>query len=442
MTKGLLSSEWGARLGDFTQLIVGFSGGLDSTVLLHVLASHSSLRTKLVAVHINHGLSENALYWQSHCEGFCLNLGIDFFAQSVQLDRFSNIEEQARTARYAVFSSLLNDQGCLILAHHRDDQAETLLLQLFRGAGVDGLAAMTELGTLGFGALARPFLSCARKQLEHYAAIHELTWVEDESNQNVRYSRNYLRQKIMPLLVEQWPGVVGTIARTATHCQQARSNLDELARNDCQELLLPTASLCINHLKSLDFIRVTNVLRVWLKKNQVQLPSTRTFQRLIDEVIEASSNASPIVAWGKVQVRRYRDCIFLNTKHKIDLPSCTDWAEFPHPLVLANTLIVSARKAQQGLMLPQGATVQVRFRQGGELLCWHGQTKQLKKLLQEWEVPPWLRGSIPLIYIHDQLAAVVGYAVSDLFFSKNQPSCWELGVATICITDPIRQSFE
>ena len=184
MIKSLLSLEWLSRLNHFNTIFIGLSGGLDSTVLLHVLVSHPSLFPKLVPVHVNHGLSENADYWQIHCEQFCHKLDLSLITRSVQFNREANIEEGARIARYSVFSSLITAQDCLILGHHLDDQAETLLLQLFRGAGIDGLAAMSELSQFGLGKLARPFLNHSRAQLEHYADLHQLSWIEDESNQD------------------------------------------------------------------------------------------------------------------------------------------------------------------------------------------------------------------------------------------------------------------
>lgn len=427
MTKLLLNAEWTTRLDEFTQLIVGFSGGLDSTVLLHLLASYPSLGPKLLAVHINHGISKNASSWQSHCEQFCFNLGIRFLSRSVQFNRCANIEEEARTARYQVFSSLLTATDCLILAHHREDQAETVLLQLFRGAGVDGLAAMTELSSLGLGSIARPLLSHSRAELESYAARHELKWVEDESNQEINYSRNYLRHQIMPLLLTKWPGVTGNLARTASHCQQAKANLDELAVSDYPELLVARKALFIDPLRTLSIERITNVLRVWLKRNHIQLPATTTFQRLIHEVINANADANPLVSWDGIEVRRYQHYLYVDNKKVINLATAIEWAEFPSPLVLTEyNLHLIAKKVDEGLVVPQNTAVIIRFRQGGEHFCWHGQTKQLKKLFQEWTIPPWLRDTIPLVYIDNQLAAVVGYAVSDLFYSKNSSQCWQL----------------
>lgn len=474
----LLNTEWLSRLSHFNKLIVGFSGGLDSTVLLHVLASYPTLFAKLVAVHVNHGISARAPHWQAHCEQFCHHLDIPLITQSVQFDRSANIEERARIARYAVFSSLMTEQNCLILGHHLDDQAETVLLQLFRGAGVDGLAAMSDWGKLGLGGMARPFLNHSRTQLENYAVLHQLRWIEDESNQDINYSRNYLRQQIIPLLKKKWPGVVGNIARTAIHCQQAKRNLDSLAEGDSRLISkhakerevqedmegrtatytpvkenLSTLStkqfstpdevgnkgnaseensdvllnnfLLITPLKELSRDRLVNLLRVWLKNNRVQLPSTATFERLIDEVIFASSDAIPEVSWTEVIVRRYQRHLYIDRKSINKLPSCIEWSVFPLPLIIADLEInLLAKKSTQGLVAPPNAKISVRFRQGGEEFVWHGQTKRLKKLFQEWGVPPWLRERIPLVYFNDTLAAVVGYAMSDLFFSKESADAW------------------
>ncbi|KTD47636.1 tRNA lysidine(34) synthetase TilS [Legionella quateirensis] len=429
MTKQLFNSRWVSHLEQFKKLIVGFSGGLDSTVLLHALYSQSSLRNKLLAVHINHGISPNALSWQNHCETFCINAGIPFISETVDFDRSANLEERARNARYEVFTSLLSNLDCLLLGHHMDDQAETVLLQLFRGAGVDGLAAMMESGSFGSGALARPLLTCFRKQLEQYAAFYELTWIEDESNQDEQYSRNFIRQQIIPSLAAKWPGVVGNIARAASHCQQARLNLDELAIMDCSQLLTPSTLLRIETLKSLSVERLSNVVRVWLKKNHLQLPAAATFDRLIHEVVFASEDAMPLVSWDAVQIRRYKDSLYIVPAKEINLPACIEWTDFPQPLKFGDTgSCLLAQKALEGIRISNDAKIHIQFRQGGESFCWHGQTKQLKKLFQDWGIPPWLRQNIPLVYINGQLAAVIGYAVSDLYFTNNSSEAWSLSM--------------
>ncbi len=427
MTKPFLNPQWISRLKDFSRLIVGFSGGLDSTVLLHVLASQPSLHNKLVAMHVNHGISVNAFSWEKHCADFCQNNGINYISRSVEFDRSANIEEGARNARYGVFSSFLSNNECLLLGHHLDDQAETVLLQLFRGAGVDGLAAMTESSSLGAGTVCRPFLSISRQDIEHYAIAHQLNWINDESNQDIHYSRNYLRHQVVPLIAAKWPGVIGNIARTAGHCQQASSNLDELALLDCSEL--NTSALFVGSIKLLNLDRVTNILRAWLKRNEVRLPSSKTLQRIIHEVIFADEDANPLVSWSTIHIRRYQSYLYLDRNPDVPPPLSIDWVDFPNPLKLKHMgTVLTAHKEDEGLKIPCGTIVTVQFRQGGESFVWHGQTKQLKKLMQQWGVPPWCRDKTPLIYINGQLAAVVGYAVSDLFFVKNASDTWFIDI--------------
>lgn len=429
MVKNLLDDSWVIRLNQFHRLIVGFSGGLDSTVLLHVLTTHPALSRRIVAIHINHGISPNATAWQVHCENVCNLFGVRFEACLIEFDQSANLEERARNARYRVFSDALSEMDCLLLGHHLNDQAETVLLQLFRGAGVDGLAAMPELIAFGVGILARPLLHLSREQLKDYALANQLTWIEDESNTDLKYSRNFLRQQIIPMLQSKWPGVVRNIARTATHCQQARTSLDELAIRDCPSLTEPLTVLPIKPLMSLSFDRINNVLRVWLRKNQVKLPSTATLRRLIDEVILSRHDAMPKVSWGNVLIQRYQGHLYLDNQDAAHRVTRLDWNDFPNELNLSSNLsqpcLLSARHSKQGVLIPNGALIQVKFRQGGELFSWHGQTKQLKKLFQDWQVPPWRRDRIPLVYINHQLAAVVGYAISDTFYTNDSPMAWE-----------------
>lgn len=429
MTKPLFTRDWIHRLDDYERLVVGFSGGLDSTVLLHALAFEVGLCHKLLAVHIHHGLSDNADAWQRHCENSCLNWGVAFHTTTVLFNRQSNIEEEARDARYAIFSSLLTKKDALLLGHHLGDQAETVLLQLFRGAGIEGLSAMTESGSLGLGCVLRPFLSHDRPVLEDYARAHNLIWVDDESNQDNAYSRNHLRNKIMPLLLEKWPGVVGNLGRTAIHCQQAQLNLHALAQIDGLTLSLSLPTLPMSALEGLCFDRIANLLRVWLKRNQVKLPSTATFHRLIHEVIGACDEATPQVSWGDIQIRRYQNRLYLDKKHSINPPDSIDWIDFPNALVVDNkAYALVAKKADLGFFLPEKAKLQVRFRQGGESVFWKGQHKKLKKLFQEWHIPPWEREQIPLLFINDKLAVIVGHAVGDLFFTQEPAQAWNISI--------------
>lgn len=424
MIKQLLTQEWITSLNRFEQLYVGFSGGLDSTVLLHLLAQQPTLRMKLCAIHVHHGISPNAAIWATHCSEVCADMDLSFLVQNIEFDRTSNVEENARTARYALFSSHLNTNSALVLGHHQQDQAETLLLHLFRGAGIDGMASMLELGPLGLGALARPLLAVSRTELEEYALLHQLKWIEDESNQDHQYSRNFIRREVMPLLIEKWPGVAATIARAATHCQQAKTNLKQLALIDHPAVV--DRELDITPLIALEDDRVLNVLRTWLFSQCIQLPSALTQQRLLKELVRSRSDACPVVTWGEIQVRRYQNRLYLDQKDTVLATSSMNWDAFPKPLKISENEILVAKESITGIKILPSDTLHIGFRKGGEVFIWHGQTKKLKKLLQEWNIAPWLRDHIPLLYVNGHLAAVLGYAVSDLFYAQESAPVWEI----------------
>ncbi|WP_019217549.1 tRNA lysidine(34) synthetase TilS [Legionella tunisiensis] len=426
MTQSLLTINWLTQFTHYRRIFVGFSGGLDSTVLLQCLAVEPTLFPKLTAVHVNHGLSPNALVWQEHCQQLCAALQIPLIIKSVEFARQSNIEEVARKARYQVFAQLLEKSDCLVLGHHLNDQAETLLLQLFRGAGIEGLSAMVVEKAFMQGNLLRPFLHYSRQTLENYARLNQLQWIDDESNQDISFSRNYIRHQVLPLLSARWPGIINNLARTSVHCQQAQANLDDLARIDCPALVQVSNQLAIPVFSHLSPARITNILRLWFKTNQVRLPNTVTFNRLINEVIHARQDANPQISWADVNVRRYQQNLYL-LKRQVKFSSLViAWTSFPEPLDLGELGVLCTNVKDKGLIVPPQSKIEIRFRQGGEVFHWHGQSKQLKKLLQEWQIPPWLRDQIPLVFINGQLAAVIGYAISDSFYGTTPIPVYEL----------------
>ena len=218
---------------------VAYSGGLDSSVLLSLFAElRRQLPIKLKAIHINHGLSPNASTWASLCATQCQSLQISYLERSVQVNANDgeSIEEVARKKRYAVFAKCLEDGDILLTAHHQDDQAETFLLQLLRGAGVKGLAAMPQVKAFARGQHMRPLLEFSRSHLQAYAKERQLVWVDDESNLNLDFARNYIRHQLMPVLLQQWEGASDVIARSAAHCAEAQALLEEYALTDCEKV--------------------------------------------------------------------------------------------------------------------------------------------------------------------------------------------------------------
>lgn len=243
---------------------IALSGGLDSCVLLHSLAA-LQLPVVLRALHINHQISPNATSWQEHCADICARLNIPFTAVKVDVKNTGRgIEDAAREARYAVFEQHLSSGDYLFTAHHSDDQSETMLLRLMRGAGPRGLAAMAQARRLGQGILYRPLLNFSRAELEEYAQEQALTWVNDESNTNDHYDRNYLRNQVMPLLRERWPAFANKWQQTAELCAANEALIDELARQDLilggvKDELVGT-SVSLTYLESLSLIRRHNMI--------------------------------------------------------------------------------------------------------------------------------------------------------------------------------------
>jgi len=412
---------------------IAYSGGLDSHVLLHALVhlrdrfadKNAQLSESLCAVHIHHGLQQQADDWAQHCQHICQQLAIPchLIKVKVKVSARESLEACAREARYAALSQLLTPDDCVLTAQHADDQAETVLLQLFRGAGVDGLAAMPQKMRLGQGWLLRPLLTYRRAQLQHYAHQHQLQWIEDSSNQDQRFDRNFLRHQIMPRLQQRWPSLTRTLSRAAYHQSQAQYLIEELAAADwhhCsgarrQQLYLPTFT-------TLSAERQRNLLRFWLKKLQLPQPPTTHIQRILTEVIPAGADRQPLVQWRGGEVRRYRQYLWaLPPLPPSPAQQVFTWSP-PQTLTLPLGQLIAQQVYGQGLVLNQ--PLQVRFRQGGEQFYWRGHQRTVKKILQQLELPPWLRPFLPLIYFADTLVAIPKVGICDNFSAGTEQWGW------------------
>jgi tRNA(Ile)-lysidine synthase len=264
---------------------VGFSGGLDSTVLLHTLTSVARAvgRPDPVAIHVNHGLSVDAQHWADHCVRQAEVLGIRLHIRSVRLEAGAGVstEMAARTARYRVFDTLVPDQAVLVLGHHANDQAETVLFRLMRGTGVAGLGGMRSLTRHSGCLIWRPLLDVRRSILENWALDRKLAWIEDPSNRQITFARNYLRERVLPVLEDRWPAAVENLTRTAQLMQSAQSVLNEIAEADLLAASLDDTGrkLDLELLAGLSDDRRLLALRHWIRRFETQLPSyTRTHE--------------------------------------------------------------------------------------------------------------------------------------------------------------------
>ncbi len=388
---------------------VSYSGGLDSTVLLHALATiRAGAGIALRAVHVDHGLQPGSADAAERCRLASLQFGIPFGVIRLGLEPSTgeSIEAAAREARYAVLGGQLAPGEWLLTAHHRDDQLETVLIQLLRGAGVAGLAAMPARARLGQGWHARPLLEVDRAELADYAVRENLSWQQDPMNDETRFDRSWLRTRVLPAIRERWPAAAATVARSASHLAEASKLLAEVAANDATGVL-DGGCLSLEGLKCLSRERRVNLLRWWLRQQGLRPPPAARLAAAMHAFFEARRDAAPCMRWDGGEVRRYRGRLYA-------LPP------LPGPPELFNTNGRSLELGtglgrfelvpgtEGGLAEPLQAAIAFRFRAGGESLRPHQgrPRKRLKDLCQEAGVVPWMRDRLPLVYVGEQLAAV------------------------------------
>ncbi|WP_405122230.1 tRNA lysidine(34) synthetase TilS [Pseudomonas sp. M20] len=388
---------------------IAFSGGLDSTVLLHLLASlaKSESLPALSAIHIHHGLQAAADAWPQHCQSVCDALGVPLLIERVRVQPGASLERAARNARYAVFSALTQANDVLLTGQHRDDQAETLLFRFMRGAGVRGLAGMPKQRPVGQGTLIRPLLDVSRSELEAYAQAHHLNWIEDPSNQDRQFSRNYLRHQVMPLLSERWPQAQTSMARSAAHLREAQGLLDELAQIDLATAAtahgfewLGLPSLELAPLAVLSAARQRNALSHWLEP-MTRLPDTDHWSGWTN-LCDAAADAVPVWRLADGELHRSAGRLWWLSGYWLRTPMIGgDWQTPASALRLAD----NGRVAFSG-QSPVGP-LRIAYRQGGEVmhLADRGH-RDLKRLLNERAVPGFVRGRLPLLFRDDELLAV------------------------------------
>jgi len=414
-------------------LWVAYSGGCDSHVLLHSLVSlRSELKAEIKAIHINHGLSPLASEWEDHCRKTCKQLSVPYLSISVNARaNKKSPEEAARLARYAEWKALLKKNEVLLLAHHQDDQAETVLIQLMRGSGVKGLAAMPAQQIFAQGLLCRPMLGFMREEIYSYASAHGLNWIDDPSNFDTDFDRNFLRHEVVPLLETRWPSLKKTLSRTASHQADANQLLTELAFQDWHHIH-DSDKINISLLIKLSEKRQRNVLRYWIADVcELPLPDTVHLQRIMSEVLTAADDAKPEVIWRGGEVRRFQGYLYAQESQSEPAKgSVLLWPDLTKPLLLKFNAAKMMAKSVVGEGLSQAklqnAEITVRYRQGGET-CRpqaRGQTHQLKKLFQEWKIPPWQRAFVPLLYVGEELAQVVGYCICEPFAATKDELGW------------------
>ena len=403
---------------------VAFSGGPDSTVLLHLIHCWCAARGKeappLIAIHVNHGMQATADDWQAHCEAFCGSLDIPIIVSRVEVENLGQgAESAAREARYGVFEAEIGVADVLFMGHHLDDQVETFFLRLLRGSGLSGLSAMPARRALGAGELVRPLIKTERRLLQVYAGDHSLNSIDDPSNLDTSIDRNYLRQEVLPLLAARWNGYRQTVVRAADHAANSQVLLDQcLPAPDTIFSVLGDpgieqgALFCVTGPEATDsgIEGATIKLRKWLRSGGYPMPPQLLLQEFLRQLREGAAGSSPRLECSSYILQRYQNRVYLLpdfAAQSADLQAVRlDLAGIRDLPGIGEVSLVAARDG--GMLLGEGDRLELRWRRGGERCRPSGRpyNQRLKKLLQEFAVPPWWRDRIPLLYLQDELLAV------------------------------------
>jgi tRNA(Ile)-lysidine synthase len=410
-----LQSFLDAHLPAGANLCVAYSGGLDSTVLLHAAArvAAGTERYRVRAVHVDHRLHPESAQWRAHCERAAAALRIDLIQLAVDVPRHpgASLEAAAREARYEALCAGLRPGEVVLTAHHADDQLETVLLALMRGAGVRGLSAMPAVQRFGAGSLMRPLLEFTRRELEDWARAERLSSISDPSNDNIGFDRNYLRHRVAPALYERWPAAAVSAARSAAHSGEAGRLLDSLATSDLARVARG-ACLDVPELRAMEPARLRNVLRHWIRQRAGRAPSTRKLAAIEHDLLRSREDRVPCVDWEGCEVRRYRGLLYcMQPQPPFSGTEVLRWQAgeiVALPAQLGSLALREDPDGRIGAARVAGQPLSIRFRVGGEVVQPAGDVhhRKLKKLLQSAAILPWWRDRLPLVYCDDRLLAV------------------------------------
>ena len=408
-----------ASLG-VTKFTIALSGGVDSMVLLDLLSKAKRSSDVIKAIHINHNLHESSKEWVDFVKDACKKYKLPLIIESINPKQEGfGLEAEAREQRYKKFKEIILDNECLLTAHHLDDQIETTLFRIFRGTGLDGLRSIRKKAKFGKGLLCRPLINIPREAIEQYAKLNDIKWIEDPSNKNIYFDRNYLRNNIVPSIKKRWPNAQKTITRLSSLAENNQKLLHELAKEDIGEIEKFNV-LDLGILSNKSALRINNIFRFMILKNKMGIPSLKVLENGIETLINAKSD-SPIITWDGFSIRRYKNTLyFFNPDLKQDeiRPLKMKWFIDETINLGGNRGSIQARFIKgQGIALNKcPKSLEIKYRKGGEQIkpSGHKITKSLKNLFQENNVLPWVRDQIPLFYLDEELISV-----GDLWFNQD-----------------------
>ncbi|UVV65478.1 tRNA lysidine(34) synthetase TilS [Glaesserella parasuis] len=404
-----------------TAFFIGLSGGVDSAVLLHLFAqARQALNLKLRAIHIHHGLSPNADSWATFCEQLCEQWAIPLTVCKVQVQGKQGLEANARTARYQAIQQHIQRNEMLATAHHLDDQVETFFLVLKRGSGIQGLGAMQAVSFLQNIAIFRPLLSFNKTDILAYAEQHQLEWIEDESNFNTDFDRNFLRQTALPLLNQRWQQFNQMVARSSQHCAEQQQLIEELLHPELASRL-QNGGLDITGFEHFSLLKQQQLVRLWLTQAHLAMPSVAQLEQIIQHLILARADKNPQVKLEQHLIRRYQQQIFITPiqaetdDFDLELPPQSEEIQLPTSIGIVQRngteIIYKISGKSHRLLLPealQQTPLRLTNRYPSKVQC-YGKTyrEEMKKIWQENRIPVWLRGRVPIIFYKQVLITIL-----------------------------------
>jgi tRNA(Ile)-lysidine synthase len=419
-----------ARLPNTERIYVAFSGGGDSTALLHVASDYYRQReVELIALHVNHGLQSQSEEWARHCISFAAKLGVDcrVLEESGGSEiPISNIEKWARDLRYRLISEVVEEGDEVLFAHHADDQIETVLYRIVQGAGPFGLRGMPERRPLGKGFLWRPFLKLDREMISEHCRAHALLTISDPSNQSTRFARNRIRSEFLPAAERVHEGARSGLLRLAMIQKEISSLIDDLTHQVLEDGACPPGCILVTSLEKCPPSLISFVLMRAIKNAGLEPPGNRHLRQMKDQLMLAGQSKNPVVRWSDSEARRYRDKIYFLKIEELDIPSSPiELRPGKNIAIPRGTVALS-----EGVLGSVGinpeifkiASVSIRFRKGGEMCRPVGRkgARPLKKLFQEWGIPPWDRAITPILYADDNIVAVGNYCLCEGFLASKK----------------------
>lgn len=393
----------------YNQFLVAYSGGSDSTALLFFASKMAKkYKKKIRAIHVNHNLNTDSIDWENHCKYFCKKINIPITIESINivLKPGQSIEERAREERYRIISSHTDSKTIMMTAHHANDQSETLLYQLLRGSGVKGLSAMPEFKKILKGYHSRPFLNISKNTLTEFIKFKELKYIFDNSNDNIQFSRNYIRKEILPKIEEKWPSYSSTISRAAKNLADADKLNRDLAEIDIRNFLLSDDNKISTRVKDLDDYRFNNVIRFWIKKNNFRMPSLQQMHSIYLNVLNAGHDKTPFFSCSEYEIRRHNNYIeIMKPLKRHDSSKIYNW-KFQENLIISNLSVnLSWKNLEEKLGYNLNKDVEVKFRENGKKTEF-SKNKNLKDYMREKKIPPWKRDRTLLVYIDKELKII------------------------------------